>query len=204
MNSALALRVNERAAAAGIELSASLTDGLVAYLEMLARWNRRINLTAFDLDAPSDDALDRLVIEGVGAARLVRREDRRAIDIGSGGGSPAIPLLLAAPWLEMVLVESRSRKAAFLREAARSLPVSFGVETARVEDFAASNGAGPFDLATFRAVRADVGLWNAVDGLLGPGGRVLWFGGIGQVIENFGFALQSGHGSIALMSRTES
>lgn len=180
----LKARVIERAAVSGVEVPDTLADGLVAYLELLARWNRRINLTAFDMSAPTDDAIDRLVIEGVVAARLVRPEDRRALDIGSGGGSPAIPLLLAAPWLEMVLVESRARKAAFLREAARSLPVTFGVEAVRAEVVAARGESGAFDVISFRAVRADAALWSTVQTLLAPEGRVLWFGGIGQIIEN--------------------
>lgn len=198
----LKARVIERAAASGAEVPDTLADGLVAYLELLARWNRRINLTAFDMSAPTDDALDRLVIEGVLAARLVRREDRRALDIGSGGGSPAIPLLLAAPWLQMVLVESRARKAAFLREAARSLPVTFGVEAVRAEDLAAREGAGPFDVISFRAVRADASLWNAVDVVLAQRGRVLWFGGIGHMIENDSLMHHSVDHSVAVVCRS--
>ena len=199
---ALRARVVERAVVAGAVLSDALADGLVAYLELLARWNRRINLTAFDLAAPTDEALDRLVIEGVVAARLVRRDDCRALDIGSGGGSPAIPLLLAAPWLQMVLVESRVRKAAFLREAARSLPVTFAVEALRVEDLAAREGSGPFDVISFRAVRADAGLWSAVDSMLAPAGRVLWFGGIGQTIETAKMVHRSGDSSVAVVCRS--
>ena len=198
----LKVRVIERAAVAGVEVPDTLADGLVAYLELLARWNRRINLTAFDMSVPTDDAIDRLVIEGVLAARLVRREDRRALDIGSGGGSPAIPLLLAAPWLQMVLVESRARKAAFLREAARSLPVAFGVETVRAEDLAARGGSGPFDVVSFRAVRADAVLWAAVDLLLAPEGRVFWFGGIGQTIENNSMERREEQHSVSVVARS--
>lgn len=171
----LAARLARRAAAVGIEFPADLANALLAYLELLARWNRRINLTAFDLVAPTDEALDRLVIEPLQAAALVRPDDRRALDIGSGGGSPAVPLTLAAPWLEMTMVEVRVKKAAFLREVARTLPVALRVECARVEDLAASDSAGRFDLITFRAVRADKDLWSAIEALLAPGGRVFWF-----------------------------
>lgn len=171
-----------RADAAGLALAPELVDGLLEYLALLAMWNRRINLTAFDLSHPSDEACDRLIIEPVLAAAYVSREHRRAIDLGSGGGSPGIPLVLAAPWVEMWLVEVRSRKAAFLREAARTLmQVRIRVEEARFEAVEASQ---PFDVISFRAVRADQGLWKTVDRLLGPSGRVLWFGGMGHKTED--------------------
>ncbi|MCC7042382.1 MAG: hypothetical protein IT183_00830, partial [Acidobacteria bacterium] len=70
-------RLVSRASAAGCALSPDLADRLVTYLGLLALWNRRINLTAFDLSVPSDEALDRLVIEPVAAAALVRAGDRR-------------------------------------------------------------------------------------------------------------------------------
>jgi 16S rRNA (guanine527-N7)-methyltransferase len=143
-----------------------------------------MNLTAFDLSAPSDEALDRLLIEPVAGAALVRPGDRRALDIGSGGGSPAVPLTLAASFSEMVLVEVRAKKSAFLREVVRTLELSARVEVARVEDLAVPIG-GQVDVISFRAVRADAGVWRSVDRLLAPAGRVLWFGGIGQSIENY-------------------
>jgi 16S rRNA (guanine527-N7)-methyltransferase len=177
-------RLARRASAAGCALSPDLADRLLTYLRLLALWNRRINLTGFDLSDPSDEAIDRLLIEPVAASALVRAGDRRALDIGSGGGSPAIPLLLAVPSIEMTLVEVRAKKAVFLREVIRTMALPATVEVARVEDVAASRAVGVFDVITFRAVRADLGLWRAVDHLLAPGGRVLWFGGVGHSTEH--------------------
>lgn len=172
-----------RAAAGGADVSADLADRLLAYLELLSLWSRRINLTAFDLSSPTDEAIDRLLVEPVTAAPLIRATDACALDIGSGGGSPAIPLMLAAPAIVMTLVEVRAKKAAFLREAIRTLGLSATVEVARVESVASSGSAGQFDMITFRAVRADADLWGAVDRLLAPKGRILWFGGVGQSTE---------------------
>lgn len=176
-------RVMARGVAGGCPMSPELAGRLVAYLELLAAWNRRVNLTSFDLSEPSESAIDRLVVESLMAAPLVRAADRRALDIGSGGGSPAVPLMLAVPAIEMVLVEVRAKKAAFLREVIRSLSLRATVEVARVEDLAASGRAGRFDLVTLRAVRADRGIWRAVDELLSRDGRVLWFGGVGQTTD---------------------
>jgi len=193
-------RVVARAAASGCPVSPELASRLVAYLQLLASWNRRVNLTSFDLLQPDDGAIDRLVVESLMAASLVRPSDRRALDIGSGGGSPAIPLMLAVPAIEMVLVEVRAKKAAFLREVIRSLSLRAIVEVARIEDVAASGRLGRFDLISLRAVRADRGIWRAVDQLLEVDGRFLWFGGVGQTTEiNLRPTLQVG--SVAALDR---
>ena len=72
-------------------------DSLDAYYRLLARWNRTINLTALSLDPLADEALDRLFIEPLAAAPYIREAlDVTPLsvwfDLGSGGGSPAIPL----------------------------------------------------------------------------------------------------------------
>jgi 16S rRNA (guanine527-N7)-methyltransferase len=175
----VAAAIGRRASLAGVHVSASLAASLSAYLELLARWNRTINLTALDVSAPSDDAIDRLIVEPLVAADLLRETDRAAIDIGSGGGSPAIPLKLARPEVRFVLVEMKARKSAFLREVIRQLSLdNVGVETTRVEDLAARESfERQFDVVTLRAVRADGGIFAAIERLLAPGGQVLWFGG---------------------------
>jgi 16S rRNA (guanine527-N7)-methyltransferase len=194
-------RLLARAAVRDVSLPSELADRLRAYLDLLALWNRRINLTAFDLSAPSDEAIDRLVIEPLVAARLVRTGDRRALDIGSGGGSPSVPFMMAVPQIEMMLVEVRARKAAFLREVIRTLSLPATVEVARVEDLAASGRAGLFDVVLLRAVRADQGVWRAVERLLISGGRVLWFGGVGQTPEHPEFAPVSEVETIVALER---
>ncbi len=111
-------RLLRRASKADITLSSALADRLVAYLELLLRWNRKINLTALDdLDA----AVDRLLLEPLAAVPHVNRQNGRLLDLGSGGGSPAIPLALSLPGLDLTMVEVKGRKAAFLREAVACL-----------------------------------------------------------------------------------
>jgi 16S rRNA (guanine527-N7)-methyltransferase len=97
--------------------------------------------------------------------------------LGSGGGSPAIPLKIARPGLAFVLVESRGKKCAFLREAVRSLGLSdVQVEHCRFGDLPARRPdlAGGADLVTIRGVTPD---WSLVDWLLKPASRVFWFCG---------------------------
>jgi len=148
----------------------------------LTKWNRTVNLTALSLEPLSDQALDRLLLEPLLAAREATSTDRSLVDIGSGGGSPAIPLKIAAPWLRLVMIESRARKSAFLREVVRELGWQDAtVETARLEALAASADPPQADLVSLRAVRADERLWAQVSQLLAPSGRVLWFVGPGEL-----------------------
>ncbi len=138
-----------------------------------------MNLTALPLENPTDETLDRLIIEPLAAARRVLDDGGAWFDLGSGGGSPAIPLKIARPSLRLVMIESRARKAAFLREAVRSLGISSSrVENARFEDIAAEFGeaeAGVADLVTVRAVKADTALFTASAQLLKKNGRLLLF-----------------------------
>jgi 16S rRNA (guanine527-N7)-methyltransferase len=99
------------------------------------------------------------------------------IDLGSGGGSPGVILNVARPSLQLVLVESKARKSAFLREATRELKLENSkVVTARFEDLLTRpdlHEAAAY--VSIRAVRADDGVWGVLQAFLKPGGRVLWF-----------------------------
>jgi 16S rRNA (guanine527-N7)-methyltransferase len=149
------------------------------YYRLLTRWNRTINLTALRLDAIADGTIDRLLIEPLAAARSVQDSPGRWIDLGSGGGSPAIPLKIVRPQLMLTMVEARERKAAFLREAARELGLS-GVDVLNERFESLPNHrpdfAGLYALVTVRAVRVDMSLVSLCRWLLAPGGRLFLFG----------------------------
>jgi 16S rRNA (guanine527-N7)-methyltransferase len=115
------IRLLRRAARAKVFIPAAQADCLSSFLDLLFRWNRKINLTAL---TGVDDAIDRLLLEPLIAARYLPSRPGRLIDLGSGGGSPGIPLALATG-SEVTLVESKARKAAFLREAIRTLSRPF-------------------------------------------------------------------------------
>lgn len=169
--SRLRRRVNEE----GLPLSEQLQGKLIVYFELLQRWNRKINLTALTNE---QDAVDRLLIEPVSAAKALPRHSILA-DLGSGGGSPAIPLALALESPRLLMVESRSRKAAFLREAARAVQLDAEVEARRFEEvsrLAAYSHA--FDAVSVRAVRQDDAAMAAAAALLKTGGTVALFAGV--------------------------
>src|SRR5262245_46544264 len=130
-------RLIVRGHASDVTIAPATATACAAYLELLERWNRRINLTALPLDPPTDAAIDRLIVEPVAAARHLGTGDRTVVDLGSGGGSPALPFKIAARQVRLVMVESRARKVAFLREAARHLELAdVTVEATRFEDAA--------------------------------------------------------------------
>ncbi|QNI31532.1 16S rRNA (guanine(527)-N(7))-methyltransferase RsmG [Alloacidobacterium dinghuense] len=115
------------------------------YLELLEKWNSRLNLTAI---REPDEILQRHFIECIFAARHLPTGIKTLLDFGSGGGFPGLPIALCRPEVHVTLGESQSKKAAFLREASRTLELpNAEVYNGRVESLDRS-----FDAVTLRAV----------------------------------------------------
>jgi 16S rRNA (guanine527-N7)-methyltransferase len=149
-----------RAAAARVVVTTAEMEKLELYFNLLVRWSARMNLTALPLDDLADKTLDRLFVEPLGAARYVQKSPIAWLDIGSGGGSPAIPLKVLRKQARLTMMESKARKAAFLREVVRTLELK-GTEVQNLRFEAWTNSASPrpvVDLVTVRAVKADADL----------------------------------------------
>lgn len=171
-------RLEQRTDAFGLGLTPSQLAGLERYYELLSRWSRKINLTALPLRGNPDRTLDRLFIEPLMAAASVEDVPHCWFDLGSGSGSPAIPLKIVRPHVRLTMVESRTRKAAFLREVIRALELKDAdVRIARIEALPEEGGLrGKLDLITVRAVRIDEVLLACSAALLRPSGRLFLFG----------------------------
>lgn len=167
-------RVEQRLGRAGVRVSDAQLDQLAGYLGLLDKWNQRMNLTA--LDDP-DAAVDRLVVEPTVAAAAVDANARVLVDVGSGGGSPAIPLKIARPDLSLTMIEVKTRKGVFLREVVRHLGLSScTVETSRFEAvFGRPDLQGAVDVISIRAVRAEPEHLRLFGEVLRDGGQQLWF-----------------------------
>lgn len=143
---------------------------LSCYLQLLLRWNRRINLTGI-----RDPKLmvRRLFGESLAIARAVELRGW-LVDVGSGAGFPGLALKLVAPDLRVTLVEARQKKCAFLKEVARQCGFT-GVEVVaeRFEEWA-PKGSAKADLITTRAVLADANLLQSFNKLLAPGGQAVF------------------------------
>jgi 16S rRNA (guanine527-N7)-methyltransferase len=171
-----------RARRAGVTLATEQAEKLEAYYRLLATWNSKINLTGLRLSEISPEALDRLLIEPVVAARYVPSHTSRMLDLGSGGGSPAIPLALAVPGARLLMVESKTRKSVFLREAVRVLGMKDAdVVTARFEELLSRPDLHEaHGLVTIRAVRVESRVLGTLQAFARPGGLVLLFRGSGH------------------------
>jgi 16S rRNA (guanine527-N7)-methyltransferase len=176
-------RLKRRAKAAGVSLDSQLVEKLEIYYQLLTKWNAKINLTAFKLVPEGDEAaIDRLLVEPVTAARYIPENARTLLDAGSGGGSPAIPLSLASSSLSLRMVEVKTRKAVFLREAIRELGLkNVVVENARFEELLSrAELHETLDLVSMRAVRVETKTLLTLQAFLRPGGKVLLFRGAGR------------------------
>lgn len=123
--------------------------------------------------------MQRYFAEAVAASRFLPELSEggrmRALDIGSGGGSPALPLAIVQQAFVWTLVESNERRALFLEEAVRDVGLgNVGVVRARFE---AWNPGERFGVVTVRGVAMDAEALTRVGGLLSAPGRLLWFSG---------------------------
>lgn len=119
---------------------AELTDqqlaATLAYLGLLQKWNSRVNLTAV---RSANEILRRHFGESFFAAQVLISKDYAGsvIDLGSGAGFPGVPLAMYAPKSQVTLIESNSKKAAFLNEVVRTLDLkNVKVFNRRAEDYA--------------------------------------------------------------------
>jgi 16S rRNA (guanine527-N7)-methyltransferase len=173
--SALQQHIIRRLEFSGVPVpAAELLEKHELYLSLLAKWTKTINLTALKTDPPSDEAIDRLLVEPI-AASAFAGPVQSIIDLGTGGGSPAIPFWNQVPGSQLTMIESRSRKCAFLREAVRQIGPGRGVAfDVRFEEVLLKHPelAGTADIVTMRAVRLDEPTTDLVAALLKPDGRV--------------------------------
>ena len=144
-----------------------------AYLDLLFKWNRTYRLTAFDT---REEALARGVEPSLAIIQDLAR-GARVLDVGSGGGFPAIPLAIARPDLRWLLTEPSLQKAAFLREAAMRLGLSVRVE-ARTVEVVLREFAQVWEAITVRGVRLRHGIVKQLASALAPDGVLaIWTGG---------------------------
>jgi len=172
-------RLQRRAKKAGLTPALDVVSRLEIYYRLLSIWNQKINLTALNLREATDEAFDRLLIEPLVAARHAPAAAGRMLDVGSGGGSPALPFALAAPHLSLLMVESKTRKSVFLREAIRALGLpTADVATARFEELLARPDLHEaHDLVTIRAVRVEARVLLGLQAFIKPGGQLFLFRG---------------------------
>ena len=174
------VRAGQRGALDGLAAAfgVGLDDGALARLEsfvaLFLNWNRSINLASLRAD---DELVGRHLIDSFALAALVGTDVASAVDVGSGGGLPAIPLAVLLPSTTFELFEPNRKKAAFLRTAIRELALGsrVQVETQSVEAPVPESLRGRFELALSRATLAPPAWLSLGLHLVRPGGRVAVF-----------------------------
>ncbi len=146
---------------------------LSAYVDLLFKWNRAVRLTAFET---KEEAHSMGVLPSLAIADEIGREGT-LLDVGSGGGFPAIPLAIARPDLRVTCTEPSLQKAAFLREMAVQLDLNLSVETCPAEMLLRRSQVR-WDAVTVRGVHLRHGLLKRMASSLAPGGLMaIWSGG---------------------------
>lgn len=163
----------------GFVLSETQLKHISTYIDILIRWNFRINLTAI---RDPEQIVTRHFGESLFAARHLfvpsnstssTETDsvspaRTLADIGSGAGFPGLPIKIAIPALSLTLIESSHKKSIFLREVTRALTLTdVNIQTARAETLATT-----FDVVTLRAVEHFETILPTAGRLVAPAGRL--------------------------------
>jgi 16S rRNA (guanine527-N7)-methyltransferase len=151
-----------------------------AYLDLLVRWNERINLTAV---RDQEEIITRHFGESLFAARQLfpspadLGSPSRLIDVGSGAGFPGLPIRIWSREVQLTLIESNQKKATFLREVIRKLGLNDAMVFAgRAEDF-----PGQAEVVTLRAVEHFESALTFATRLVSPTGRIALLIGAAQV-----------------------
>jgi 16S rRNA (guanine527-N7)-methyltransferase len=156
-------------------LSSIEVDQISTYIDILTHWNARINLTAI---RNSEDIVTRHFGESLFAARHlftvadgeINGSPIRLADIGSGAGFPGLPIKLWFPRLEVTLIESNHKKAAFLREVTRALTLTnVDIRNVRAETLSAAT----FEMVTLRAVERFADTLHIAARLMAPRARLV-------------------------------
>lgn len=172
-----------------LSVSARAQRDMMRYLQELETWNRSYNLTA--VREPAEMVVKHLLDSLAVLPHL--GEGRRLLDVGTGAGLPGIPLALCGQRLEVTLLDSNGKKAAFLRHCVRSLELkNVQVVQSRVEDFTAPQG---FELVISRAFAALDDYVATAGHCCADGGRLLAMLGTAPgeaLLDNLrGFSLQA-------------
>jgi 16S rRNA (guanine527-N7)-methyltransferase len=161
-------------------ISAAQLNHISMYIDLLLRWNARINLTSI---RQPEAIVTRHFGESLFAAQHLFPNPGQAtslIDVGSGAGFPGVPIKIWAPQLHLTLIESNHKKVAFLRQLARTITLmDINIVPSRAEAY-----AGPLaDVVTLRAVERFSAALPTAARLVAPGGRLALLIGLAQIIE---------------------
>jgi len=158
-----------------IELDEKRLRAISTHIDLLLKWNARMNLTAI---REPGEIVQRHFGESLFAAKylLEQQAPQTAIDLGSGAGFPGVPFAMLAPEVQVTLIESQQKKATFLKE----LIYALGLTNVKVFSHRAENYPGTADLVMLRAVEKFEQALPMAARLTTSGGRIALMIGSGQ------------------------
>ena len=155
----------------GIALAPPVRTALLQFLQLLEKWNATYNLTAV---REIEQMVPRHLLDSLAVLPFVRGP--RVLDVGTGAGLPGIPLALARPDLQFVLLDGNAKKLRFVTQAVHEL----GLKNVEVVRSAVEKYAPPtkFDTVIARAFAAIPDMLESSRHLCAPGGAVLAMKGV--------------------------
>lgn len=149
----------------GVELGQVQLDLLLAYAAMVRRWNEKFNLVSRQ---DVDRFVPRHLLDSLTLADCLRPPN--ILDLGTGAGLPGIPLAVARPDLDMVLLDRGARKTRFLQQVVQQLELAN--VAVRCQDAREATDMQPFSSIVTRAVTSAGNLWELAEPLLADDGEI--------------------------------
>jgi 16S rRNA (guanine527-N7)-methyltransferase len=160
-------------------LSPAAFENLTRFVDLLAEWNQRINLTGLG----SREEMESLLIgESILAARAFPMSGKRVLDFGSGAGIPGLVWAIYDPSIELTSVEIREKKVAFQKEVIRTIGLDAEVMKGIFPQVVKGR---QFDVIATRAIRFSSKLWAQAVPLVALGGSFIHFANSNSVIEGW-------------------
>jgi 16S rRNA (guanine527-N7)-methyltransferase len=165
-------------AAAGITLNGAQLDQLRAYVDTLLSWNRKLSLVS---QHDPRQIVAKHIADSLFAAGHCE-EGESIVDLGSGGGFPALPIAIARRGARVVLIESRGAKVSFLEEACRTASIrNASVRHARIEALGReATQQSRYQVATARALAATAEIASLARPFLTGRGRIIAMRSVGE------------------------
>ena len=166
MDTSLENRLQRGCDALGLQCDAGQRQQLLAYLQLLHKWNAAYNLTAV---RDPEQMVTRHLLDSLAVAPYLPAGN--AIDVGTGAGLPGVPLAIVFPQRQFALLDSNGKKTRFLFQVKTALSLdNMQVHHQRVESFQPS---GSYDVVLSRAYASLRDMVSSCRHLLAPGGRFL-------------------------------
>jgi 16S rRNA (guanine527-N7)-methyltransferase len=157
--------------ALGLAVPAETRERLLAFVELLLKWNKAYSLTA--IDTPRE-ALVRHVFDSLSISAFLR--GGTVLDVGTGAGLPGLPLALTRPELHFTLLDSNGKKFRFVNHAVMTLELKNTVVVGmRAEDY---RPGARFDTVVSRAFSKLAAFVRIAGDLCAPAGRILAMKGV--------------------------